>query len=167
MTVKFFRIRSVLPPTEREFMFRSRPFGVTLLLWLVLSLSAWGAVRFLAALRWWDVLNEFEARLSPLYLSITGAGWIVAGMVLLWALFSAKSWFYRAIPIAISLWLFEYWVERIFFESSRANLPFALIASLLLFALTLVSSFNRRTKEFFIKSEDHEQPIEDTDSARA
>jgi hypothetical protein len=165
MTINFVRIRSFLPRWERESMLRKRPFGVTLLLWLVLSLSAWGALRLLATLRWWDVLNEFEARLSPLYLSITGAGWIVAGVVLLWGLFSAKLWFYRAILIAISLWLVEYWVERIFFESSRANWPFALIASILLFAITLLSAFNRRTKEFFIRSEDHEQPIEDRDSA--
>jgi len=67
-----------------------RPFGVTLLLWLVLSLSAWGLVRLLAALRAWDVLYEFGARLSPPYLSITGAGWAVAGGVLLWSLFSGR-----------------------------------------------------------------------------
>jgi hypothetical protein len=144
-------------------MLRKRPFGVTLLLWLVLSLSVWGAVRLLAALRWWDVLNEFGARLGPVYLFITGAAWIILGVVLLWGLFSAKLWMYRAIPIAISLWLAQYWVERIFFESSRANLPFAWIASLLLLVVTFSSTFNRRTKEFLIRSEDHEQPIEDTD----
>ncbi len=137
-------------------MLRKRPFGVTLLLWLVLSLTVWGAVRLLATLRWWDVLNEFDARLSPLYLSITGTGWIVAGGVLLWGLFSAKLWASRATLIAISLWLVQYWVERLFFEASRANLPFALIASFLLFAVTWMIAFNRRTKEFFIRSEDYE-----------
>ena len=146
-------------------MLRKRPFGVTLLLWLVLSLTAWGAVRLLATLRWWGVLNEFEARLSPLYLSITGAGWIVAGVILLWGLFSAKLWVSRAILIAISLWLVQYWVERLFFESSRANLPFALIASLLLLAVTFMIACNRRTKEFFIRSEDYEHPNQDRDFA--
>ena len=146
-------------------MFGKLSFSVTLLLWLVLSLTAWGAVRLLAALRWWNVLNEFGARLGPLYLFVTGAGWIAAGIVLLWGLFSAKLRIYQAIPIAISLWLVQYWVERLFFGSSRANLPFALIASFLLLVLTLMSAFNRKTKEFFIRSEDHEQPIEDTDFA--
>jgi hypothetical protein len=145
--------------------FQKRPFGVTLLLWLVLSLTAWGTVRLLATLRWWDVLNEFEARLSPPYLLITGAGWVAAGVVLLWALFSAKPWISRVIAIAISLWLFQYWVERLFFEASRANLPFALIASLLLLAVTFISAFNRRTKEFFIRSEDYEHPNQDRDFA--
>jgi hypothetical protein len=144
---------------------RKRPFGVTLLLWLVLSLSAWGVVRLLAALRWWDVLNEFGANLSPLYLSITGAGWAVVGIVLLWGLFSGKPWTRLAIPISIFLWLMGYWVERMFFESPRANLPFALMASILLFALTLVSALNRKTKKFLIRSEEHEQPNEDTEFA--
>jgi hypothetical protein len=144
-------------------MLRKRPFGVTLLLWLVLTLSAWGAVRLFAALRWWDVLNEFGSRLSPLYLSITGAGWWVAGIVLLWGLFQGKSWSRFAMPVSISLWLVEYWIERLFFESPRSNVSFALIVSVLLLAVTFVSTFNRRTRTFF-KSEEYEQPNENTES---
>jgi hypothetical protein len=144
---------------------RKRPFGVTLLLWLVLTLSAWGAVRLFAALRWRDLLNEFDSRLSPPYLSITGAGWFVAGGVLLWGLFSGKPWTRLAIPVSISLWLVEYWIERLFFESPRSNLSFALIASVLLLTVTLVSAFNRRTRTFFIRSEEYEQPNENPESA--
>jgi len=144
---------------------RKRPFGVTLLLWLVLSLSAWGLVRLIAALRWWDLLNEFGARLSPLYLSITGACWIIAGAVLLWGLFGGRPWTRLAIFSAIGVGLVQYWIERIFFELPRANLVFALIASILLFTVALISAFNRKTQEFFIRSEDHEQPNEDTDVA--
>jgi hypothetical protein len=146
-------------------MLRRRPFGVTLLLWLVLSLSAWGLVRFIAALRWWNVLNEFEARLSPLYLSITGAGWVIVGGALLWGLFNGKLWTRLAIPVSIFLWLMGYWIERIFFESPRANLLFTLIVSILLLIVTLLSAFNQKTKDFFIKSEEHEQPNEYTESA--
>jgi hypothetical protein len=143
---------------------RKRPFGVTLLLWLVLSLSAWGTVRLFAALRFWDELNEFGARLSPLYLSITGAGWAVVGGVLLWGLFRGKRWTHFTIPISAFLWLTGYWIERIFFESPRANVSFALIASILLLTVTLVSAFNRKTREFFIRSEEHEQPNQYTES---
>ena len=141
-------------------MSRKRPFGVTLLLWLVLSLSAWGLVRWLAALRWWGVLIEFEARLSPLYLSITGVAWTLTGIVLLWGLFTGKSWTRLAIPIAIFLWLLEYWIERAVFEIPRANLLFALVASLLLVAVTLASALSRKTRTFLIRSEEHEQPNE-------
>jgi len=146
-------------------MSKKRPFGVTLFLWLVLILSAWGAIRLLAALRWWDVLHEFDARLSPLYLSITGAGWVIAGGVLLWSMWSGKAWARWAIPVSIGLWLLEYWIERLFFQSPRANLPFALIASALLLILTLTITINRNTKNFFMKSEKHEQQNKDTISA--
>jgi len=142
-----------------------RPFGVTLLLWMVLCLSAWGAVRFVAALRWWDALYEFESRLGPLYLSISGAGWVVAGGVLLWSMWNGKKWAHPAIPIFITLWLAEYWIERLFFQSSRANLPFALTMSVLLLGVTLVSAFNRRTISFFTRSEEHEQQDQHPPSA--
>ena len=146
-------------------MFRRRPFGVTLLLWLVLSLSAWGAVRLIAALRFWNMLNEFEALLNPWYLSLTGAGWMAVGAVLLWGLFSGKLWTPRAILVSIALWIVQYWIERVFFETPRANVFFALIVTALLFIVTLISAFNRKTKEFFIRSEEHEQPNKYSDTA--
>jgi hypothetical protein len=143
-------------------MSRRRPFGVTLFLWLVLSLSVWGAIRLLAALRLWDVLYEFGARLSPLYLSITGAVWTLAGLMLIWNIRSRKTWARWAIPVCIGLWLVEYWIERLFFQAPRANLPFALITSALLLSLTIAITLNRNTKHFFTRSEEHEQPYEDT-----
>src|SRR5512141_586028 len=117
-------------------MTRKRPFGVTLLLWLVLSLSGFGFLRLFGALRWWDILTEFRASLSPLYLSITGAGWALAGIVLLWSMIAGRRWAYPAIPAAIVLCLVEYWIERLFFESPRANLPFMIGLSVLLLAIT-------------------------------
>jgi len=144
---------------------KKRPFGVTLLLWMVLTLTAWGAVRFVAALRWWDVLNEFGASLSPLYLSITGAGWGVAGGVLLSGILRRRTWALPAVVTSILLWLIEYWIERIFFQSDRANLPFALMSSILVVAVTWVLATLPRTKYFFAKSEEHEQPVEKPDTA--
>jgi len=146
--------------TEIDSVSKKRPFGVTLFLWMVLSLSAWGLLRLLAALRWWGVLNQYHSRLNPLYLSIMGAGWAVAAIVLLWSIWARKRWAYPAIPISIVLWLAEYWLERNFFESPRANLPFAIAISVLLLVVTLFSTFNRKTKNFLLKSEEHEQPEE-------
>ena len=143
-------------------MFPRRPFGVTLLLWMVLCLSAWGLIRLLATLRWWDVLSEFRASLSPLYLSITGAGWAVAGVVLLWSMWIAKPWSRLAIVVSILLWLAEYWIERLFFQQPRPNLLFTLAMSALLLAVTFTSALNQSTKSFFTKSEEHEQSNENS-----
>src|SRR5688572_27755098 len=146
-------------------MSKRQPFGVTLFLWMVLSISVWGAVRLLAARRWWDILYEFDARLSPLYLSITGAGWVLAGGILLWSIWSRNVWARWAIAISIGFWLAEYWIERLFFQAPRANLPFMLALSTLLLILTIAITFNRSTRTFFMRSEEHEQPNEDKTSA--
>ncbi|HKI53194.1 MAG TPA: hypothetical protein VJ987_03645 [Anaerolineales bacterium] len=141
-----------------------RPFGVTLLLWMVLILTAWGVTRFVAALQAWDVLNEFEASLSPLYLSITGAGWGVAGGVLLSSIWRGKPWARFASVTSILIWLIEYWLERIFFQPPRANLPFALSSSIFIIVMLWIISILPGTKSFFTKSEEHEQSIENSNS---
>ena len=146
-------------------MFRKRPFGVTLLLWMVLFLSAWGLLRLIATLRWWQVLDQYGARLSPLYLAITGAGWAVAGVVLVWSIWTGKRWAYLAIPISIFLWLAEYWLERILFQDPRANLIFMISISIIFLAVALFCTFNRNTRDFLVKSEEHEQPDQDPTSA--
>jgi hypothetical protein len=128
---------------------------------MVLFLSAWGAVRLAAALSWWDVLVQFGARLSPLYLSATGAGWIVAGAVLLWSIWAGRKWSYLAVPVSVFLWLVQYWIERIFFQAPRANLAFMVAVSITLMAIALTANLNRRTRNFLLKSEAHEQPEQD------
>ena len=145
-------------------MLRQRPFGVTLLIWMVLSLLAWGLVRFSATLHAWDVLIEFGASLSPLYLSVTGAGWAVAGGVLLWSMFAGKKWTPRAILTAISVWLIEYWIERVFYQQPHANLPFAVAGSIVIIGITFISALHKSTRNFFTRSEEYEQQNEDPGS---
>jgi hypothetical protein len=128
---------------------------------MVLSLSAWGAVRMLGALRWWSVLYEFEASLSPTYLFLMGAGWLLAGGILLWGILYRRAWAHWAIPLSLSLWLLQYWLERLFFHSARANLSFAVIASILLLLLTGTIALSPITRHYFRRSEEHEQPDKD------
>ena len=132
---------------------------------MVLCLSAWGLLRLLATLRSWEVLERFNSRLSPQYLAITGAAWMVMGVVLLWGIWAGKRWVYLAIPISIFVWLAEYWLERIFFQDPRANLVFMIAITLAISGLTLLITYNRRTKEFLLRSEEHEQPDQDPTSA--
>jgi len=136
---------------------RKRPFGVTLLLWMVLSLLAWGALRFFASLRTWDVLVEFGSSLSPWYLSITGAGWVIAGCVLVWSMLVGKPWINRAILTSVLVWLIEYWIERVFYQQPHANLPFAVGGSIVIMGITLISTLHKSTTDFFTRSEEYEQ----------
>jgi hypothetical protein len=84
-------------------------------------------------------------------LSVTGAGWGLAGCALLWGLFTVKTWTRPAILIAVIVWLLEYWIERLLFESRHINWPFAAVVSLLVLGITLVSTLHNSTKDFFIK----------------
>ena len=138
-------------------MLRKRPFGVTMLLWMVLSLLAWGAIRLFATLRGWDVLVEFRSTLSPWYLSITGAGWAMAGSVLLWSMFIRKKWTRAAVLTSILIWLIEYWLERVFYQQPRANLWFAIISSIAFLCIALISTFHKSTQNFLNRSEEYEQ----------
>lgn len=135
-----------------------RPFSVTLLQWLVLILSAWGATRLIAALRWWDVLIEFDARPSPLYLGITGTAWAVAGILLYWSFARRKSWAQRAVLSAFFGWQIELWIERAAFQSPAQNLPFAVAVSCFLAGVIIVTTLHRSTRYYLTKSEEHEQP---------
>ena len=139
-------------------MTRNRPFGVTLLLWLVLTLITWGAVRVSASLRGWAVLDEYGSSLSPLYFLVTGAGWGVAGGVILFGLWSRKAWIRPAFIASIVIWMLEYWIERTFFQSPRANLIFALACSVVVIIVAAILTILPGTISFFAKSEEHEQP---------
>lgn len=142
-----------------------RPFGVTLLLWLVLILSAWGAIRFLAAIRWWDVLIEFDASLSPLYLAVTGAGWGGAGVVLFWGIRRRKAWSRPAALASAFGWQVEFWTERAFFGSPSPNLTFALAASCLLLGAVIAAALHGSTRYYLTKSEEHEHPDQHPETA--
>lgn len=142
-----------------------RPASVTLLLWLVLLLSAWGAVRFAAALRWWDVLKEFESSLSALYLSIGGAVWCVAGVVLFWMVARRRPRARSALLASTILWYCQYWVERLFFQATRANSVFVLVVSTFILAVIIVDLHLPSTRNHFITSEEHEQADKPTKTA--
>ena len=135
-----------------------RPFSVTLLLWLVLFLSAWGAIRFVAALRWWNVLNEFDARLSPTYLAATGIIWTIIGIVLLWGIFTRRAWSRVAVLASVVAWQVQVWIERLMFESQVSNIPFVVTVSLLLLGVIIGLTIHKSTRSYLHKSEEHEQP---------
>ncbi len=136
-----------------------------MLLWMVLLLSAWGAVRFATALRWQTVLREFDSSLSVWYLLVSGAGWGAVGSVLLVGILRRKRWAAGGALVVILLWFAAYWSERLFFETARANLPFALTSSVLAAALAWILTTLPSTKSYFTQSEAHEQPVETSDTA--
>ena len=132
-----------------------RPFSVTILLWLVLSLTAWSSLRFVSTILWWDTLLEFASPPGPLYIALSAGVWLIAGIGLLWGTWQAKVWTRYALletGVGFTVW---YWCDRLLVQVSHANWPFMLGATILLLIIVTICSVHPRTKAFFTKRENY------------
>lgn len=133
-----------------------RPFSVTILLWLVLSLTAWSGLRLYSAVRWWGALLEFASPPGPWYIAISAGAWLVTSILLLWGMWQAKAWIRYALFGAGAGFTVWYWCDRLFFQMPGVNWPFALLGTILLLIVLSVSVFAPGTKTFLSKREAHD-----------
>jgi len=133
-----------------------RPFSVTILLWLVLSLTAWSALRLYSAIRWRNELIEFAALPGPWYIAVSGGVWLIASLALLWGMWQTKTWIRYALlgtGAGFTVW---FWCDRFLFQSSRTNGTFALTTNILLLIILSVCVFAPSTIAFLSKREAHD-----------
>jgi hypothetical protein len=112
----------------------------TPLVLVVLSLTAWQAIRLQTALAWYDVLGEFAPVPGPLYTALSGAAWLLVGAFVLWCLWQKKPWTAEVLlgaALAYSVW---YWVDRLVLQAPHANWPFMLLVNVILLAYVLALS---------------------------
>jgi hypothetical protein len=127
-------------------------FRVTLLLWLVLFLTAWNALRLWTAIAWHNVLNEFSAQPTTIT-AISGAIWMLTGIILLWSIWQKKAWAAKLLLGVAAGYTVWYWCERLFWQNPHPNWPFAVIVNLVLIFFIL---FTTKT----LTREAHERKIE-------
>ena len=125
------------------------PFRVTLLYWLVLSLSAWNGLRLWTALAWRNTLDEFSAQTTSTVIAISGAIWMVMGILLIWSIWQKKAWAAKLLLGAASAYTVWYWSERLILENPHPNWLFAVIVNLalLVFILFTAKSLTREAHE--------------------
>jgi hypothetical protein len=126
---------------------------VTLLLWLVLTLSAWNALRLWTALAWHNVLDEFSAQPASTVTTICGAVWMVTGVILIWSIWQKKGWAAKLLFGASAGYTVWYWSERLIWQTPHPNWLFAVIVNL---ALLIFILFTKRS----LTREAHERKIE-------
>jgi hypothetical protein len=142
-----------------------RPFSATTLLFVVLCLTAWNAIRLYAAISDWDSLAEFSPRPGPIYIAATASFWILSGL----ALFN----FLRRPNIRAqtfsAMYVFGYiawaWTDRLLLQQARPNWPFALsmtLAFVILFSLLL---FDKTLRNYYQQRETHDQQNTDSNPA--
>jgi hypothetical protein len=129
------------------------PFRVTLLLSLVLILTAWNVLRLWTALAWRNVLNEFSAQPISTVIAVSSAFWTVAGITLLWSIWHKKAWAAKLLIGASAGYTIWYWSERLVWQIPHPNWPFAVIVNLVLMIFIL---FTTKT----LTREAHERKIE-------
>jgi len=126
-----------------------RPFSVTILLWLVLSLTAWSGLRLYSSIQWWRTLFELASPPGPLYVAISAGVWLAIALGLLWGMWQAKAWIRVALlgtGAGYSVW---YWCDRLLLQSAYENWPFSLGATILLLIIVMICVLHPRTKAFF------------------
>ena len=132
-----------------------RPFSVTILLWLVLSLTVWSGLRLYSAIAWWKTLLEFASPPGPFYIAVSGVVWFVTSIMLLWGMWQTKTWIRYALLGAGAVFTVWFWCDRLLLQASHANWPFMLGATALLLILVMICVVHPRTKDFY-KRERHE-----------
>jgi hypothetical protein len=125
------------------------PFRVTLLYWLVLTISAWNGLRLWTALAWHNILNEFSAQPAPIIIAVSSAAWLCIGAILLWSIWQEKAWAAKmllGVAAGYSVW---YWSERLIWQNPHPNWLFAVIVNLglIIFILFTTKSLTREAHE--------------------
>lgn len=134
-----------------------RPFCVTILLWLVLSLTVWSGLRLYTAIQWWSTLSEFASPPGPFYIAVSAGIWLLVSILLLLGMWQVKAWTRFALlgtGATLAAW---YWSDRLLLQRPAENWPFALSATALLLIILSVCVFSPSTKTFFSKREAHDR----------
>jgi hypothetical protein len=130
-----------------------RSFRVTLSAWLVLLLTAWNAVRLWTAVTWWDVLVESSARPSPIVTAVSGAFWLVIGLILLWGMLMGRAWAGNMLIATAAVYSVWYWIERLIWQEPRPNWPFAVILNLIVLVIFSFTTKSLRRETYEWKNE--------------
>ncbi|MBN2388064.1 MAG: hypothetical protein JXB85_13690 [Anaerolineales bacterium] len=126
-----------------------RPASVTSLALFVLFLTAWQGLRLGRAILFWDMLVEYEALVSPLYIAASAGFWLIAGAPLAWGLWRGKTWAWYAACGTTAGYGAWYWFDRLFVQAPRPGWAFALGLTLMLAAISILWLLSPDTKHYF------------------
>jgi hypothetical protein len=134
----------------------NRPTPVTTLMWMVLSLTAWNAIRFGAGLVQWKTLVEFAPRPGPLYILLSAAVWTL-GWAALWIRLRRGQPHTRAATIWMSLaYAAWWWLDRLLLQQPRPNSLFAAIVTVFLLVFVASLLYQNNTTDYFRQREKHD-----------
>jgi len=141
---------------------KKHPLELTIFGLLVFGFATWNGLRLCAAISAWKVLAEYGAH--PLYIAISGGVWLGSGLLLDWGLWQGKAWAWMAAIGDATGYGSWYWIDRLVFQRPRANWPFALAATIIIFIFVLFVLTTHGTRRFF-QRDNHERKSKNSASA--
>ncbi len=142
-----------------------RPFAVTSLLFAVLCLTAWSAIRLYASIVNWNLLTEFASRPGPIYIAATASFWTLSGLATWTALRRRNPRSRTYLAIYVLGYTFWWWADRLLLQIASPNWPFALGLTILLLSVAALDLFNKKAISYFCQRERHEQTNTNQDTA--
>jgi len=135
---------------------RDRPVRITILSIFIFCFAAWNGLRLGEAIYFWKTIAEFNA--SPLYISISGAAWLITGLLLFWGLWQGKAWGWVAAISGTAGYTIWYWLDRLILQEHHANWPFVLISQIIYLPIIYSILLSPRTKRYFKRGVDERKP---------
>jgi hypothetical protein len=130
---------------------RKRPFLVTLLALVVLSITTIHLVRLVQTVALWDFLSGLPG-ISPGYLAITGLIGVLVGIPLFWGLWRGYPGTPTATRVVALLYVIYWWLDRLLTAGSReslSNWPFSAGISAILLLLFFMPFLLPDVKAYF------------------
>jgi hypothetical protein len=137
-----------------------RPFLVTLVAILVLTITGIHLVRLIQTLSWWDFLSSLP-RVSPVYLALTGLFWTLAGLPIAIGLWFGRPGVPKATRLLAPAYALYVWLDRLLVSDAgreMVNLPFTVGVTALFLFIVFWTFSRRHVKDYF--GEMNEQPRE-------
>ena len=97
-----------------------RPLRINFLVLLILAVAVWNGLRLGETIFFWKTLAKYGAH--PLYIAISGAVWIIAGLLLAWGLWLGKAWGWAATLVGTVGYTAWYWFDRLVIARTTCQL---------------------------------------------
>lgn len=142
---------SVQPNRSAESPPLKRPFSVTVLIVVVLIFTSLNGFRCLEAFQYWHFLTSLSMSVSPAYLAISGAIWVLIGIALIWILWRGQPSAPRILQVVAVIYGLYYWLDRWLLTVSilRERWPFALLMTALGLIFIFVALTRPKVRTFF------------------
>jgi hypothetical protein len=136
-----------------------RPIRVTLLTVAGFLFSAWNILRLCETFYIWKRLEEYKS--FPIYIALTTVIWVLVGLIVIWGLWTGKTWAWLATLGVTTAYMIWFWIDRSFIQKPPANQnwPFALTVTIFFAILFPLILFSDRTRRFFYR-DTHERKSE-------